>query len=495
MRLRRCVLFLLFAAGLTTLVPGPVWGEVRLAIPAFENLTGEPRLDWIGEGIARTLTEKLNRVAEFSAAGVRARGFFTPSREIDFARLITETGPTGADTVLFGAVVKGAEVDRLDEPLEITLRVVDLRTTRQSGALELVGRMRDLFSMEADLAAKAAALFGVRLSPAEEEALRTQETRSLQAYKETILGTIYLEDGKCEPAIAMLEQAMTHHPGIFYPKAHTLLAEAYARSGKKEEMLRRMKKDAASLAGVYYQLAAAQEFNGQPEEAAKNFSLFLKYTDRRTLHWRRTISPGLQVRGADDRHVWLADRSAPGRLLVLPLDGGGGVPAPSAEDAPPALSASAAGAAAIPETERQHVVATALESGGRVYYGLDNGFIVGRDLRTGARVWAYRTMGTPAGALSVVGGTLIAQDDRGSLYRLGLHEGSEPSDVTAYLRLADLARRREQTADAEAIYRHIVDEVKPNVPEAWHGLWELARAAGNGRAAGEAWRRYEESQF
>jgi hypothetical protein len=81
------------------------------------------------------------------------------------------------------------------------------------------------------------------------------------------------------------------------------------------------------------------------------------------------------------------------------------------------------------------------------------------------------------------------------LYRLGLHEGGEPSDVTAYLRLAGLARRREQAADAEGIYRHIVEEVKPNVPKAWHGLWELARAAGNERAAKAAWERYEESQF
>lgn len=483
------------AAFVTIAVSGTARGEVRLAVPAFENLTGDQRLDWIGEGFSRTLIEKLNSVAAISVAGVKARGLFSPSREIDFAKLIGETGPGGVDVVILGAILKGADVDHLDEPLAITLRVVDLRTTRQSGALEIVGRMREMFSMEADLAAQAAALCGVRLSPAEEEALRTQETRSLQAYKETVLGTSYLEDGKFDPAIVMFEQAMTHHSGIFYPKAHTLLAEAYVRSGKKEEMLRRMKKDAASLAGVYYQLAVAQEFNGQPEEAAKNFALFLKYTDRRTLHWKQEIPSGLQVRGVDDHRIWLKVSSGAERFLVLSLDGVGGVIEASAGDASPIVSAQEFTATAVPMNERGRVKTQVLEVGGRIYYGLNNGFLVGRDAHDGSRVWAYRIAGTPAGALAYAGGTLIAQDDRGTFYRLGLYEGGEPSDVTAYLHLANLARRREQTADAEGIYRHIVEKVKPNVPEAWHGLWELARDAGNAPAAREAWQRYEESQF
>jgi tetratricopeptide (TPR) repeat protein len=350
--------------------------------------------------------------------------------------------------VLFGAVVRGADIDRLDDPLEITLRVVDLRTTEQRGALELVGKMRELFALEADLAARAAGLFGIRLSPAEEEALRTQETRSLQAYKESVLGRIYLDDGKFDAAITMFEQALIHHPGIFYPRAHTLLAEAYARSGRKEEMLRRMKKDAASLAGVSYQLGAAQEFNGQPEEAAKSYALFLKYTDRRTLHWKRAIPTELQVRGVDASRVWLAARSGVGDPLVLPLDGAD-APRAATGAAPPVTPVAPAIAAAVPEAERRRLSTAVIEAGGRIYYGLANGFLIGREAKGGARVWAYRTAGTPTGTPAYADGTLVAQDDRGFVYRLGLHEGGEPSDVAAYLRLADLARRREQTADAE----------------------------------------------
>lgn len=493
MRLRR-LLACALAAFLSAAASGPARGEVRLAVPAFENLTGDARLDWIGGGFSRTLAEKLNRIASVSAVGVKARGLYAPSRVVDFSRLGAELGFAGADAVLFGAIVKGADIDRLDEPLEITLRVVDLRTTQQTGTLELVGRMRELFALEADLAARAAGLFGIRLSPAEEEALRTQETRSLQAYKESVLGRIYLDDDKFDAAITMFEQALIHHPGIFYPRAHTLLAEAYARSGRKEEMLRRMKKDAASLAGVYYQLGAAQEFNGQPEEAAKHYALFLKYTDRRTLLWKRAVPPGLLVRGVEGSRVWLAARSGPGEPLVLPLDGGDGLRAATGA-LPPEAAGAPELAAAVPANERRQLCTPFLEAGGRIYYGLANGFLIGRDAKGGARVWAYRTAGAPTGTLAYADGTLVAQDDRGVLYRLGLHEGGEPSDVTAYLRLADLARRKEQAADAEGIYRHIVEEVKPNVPEAWHGLWELARAAGNERAAQEAWQRYEESQF
>lgn len=51
-------------------------GIVSVAVPPFENLTGEPRIDWIGVGFSWTLTEKLNKVAELSAAPRRPGASF-----------------------------------------------------------------------------------------------------------------------------------------------------------------------------------------------------------------------------------------------------------------------------------------------------------------------------------------------------------------------------------------------------------------------------------
>lgn len=479
---------------LTGVFPRPAAGDVRLAVPAFENLTGEPRLDWIGEGFGRTLVEKLNLVAELSAAPLKARGLGTTGREIDLRSLL-DSGALSADSLVFGAVVKGADVDHLDDPLAITVRIVDAASTKQLHALEIAGTMRQLFAIEADLAAKVARLLGATLSPAEEEALRTQETRSLEAYKETVLGTIFMEDGKYEPAIAMFEEAMRHHPGIFFPKAHNLLAQAYLLSGKKREMLERFKKDAAVLSEVYYHLGEALEYTGDTAQAALNFGLFLRYTDRRTLLWRRKV-PGENIFQVDESRVWLRD-PATLRLRKLTLETGEDIAlAPgekspgAAQEQPPRMTGKL-----IPEEERRQITTSILVAEDRVYYGLKNGYLLGRSVKDGARVWAYRTLGRPARLLAAAAGTLLAADDLGTVYRLSLHEGAGPTDVGAYLKLAGLAVRQGHSVDAAEIYRHIVDEVKFNVPEAWHGLWELAQAEGNQDSVERYWKNYREAQY
>lgn len=432
-------------------------GIVSLAVPPFENLTGEPRIDWIGEGFSRTLTEKLNQVAELSAAPMKARGFFSPGKEIDIHRLAGDGSTLAADLLVLGAVVKGADIDRLDDPLEVTVRLIDPRTTRQIQALEIAGTMRQLFSLEVDLAFQVSALLGVKLSPAEEAALRTPATRSLAAYKETILGTLYLEDGRYDQSIAMFEEAMRHHPGIFYPRAHQLLGQAYLLSGRKKQLLERFKKDAAALSEVYYNLAAAEEYTGDYEKARDNYGLFLKYTDRKTLLWRR---------------------NEPGNPIARAV---GTVPE--------------AVTAFIPAEEKRQLSTEVLVSGDRFYYGLANGFLLGRAVADGRRTYAYRTVGKPTGRLAVREGVLYAVDNRGQTYALGVLEGAAPSDVSAYLRLAALAERQGKATDADEIYRHIVEEIKPNVPAAWHSLWMIARAGGDTSAAERYWNCYLDAQY
>ncbi len=468
-------------------------GIRSLAVPPFENLTGDARLDWIGHGFSRTLVDKLNAIAEFTAVPVKARGFYTTDGNVDLASVTTAAGGLAADLLLVGAVIKGADIDRLDDPLEITVRLVDIASTRQIGTVDLKGTVRQLFSMETDLAAWVAGLFDIRLSPGEAEALRDQPTRSLQAYKETVLGTIFLEDGKYDAAVQMFEEAMRHHPGIFYARAHNLMAQAYILSGKKEEMLKKFKKDSAEISQVYYDLAMAQEFTGDVEKARENYGLFIKYTDRKTLLWRKR-EPGGEI--VETRGERLVLKDGKGRLSVLSAaTGHPATPAGERDAVAPAAEAPAKTADLVPQEERQHLTTRVAVSGDRCYYGLDNGHLVGRSLSDGRRTWAYRTRGKPAGRLVIDGGRLFAADDRGEIYALGLNEGGAPTDVSAYLKMAALAVMLNRSADAAELYRYIVDEVKFNVPEAWHALWELAKAGDDPSAADRYWRNYQEAQF
>lgn len=474
-------------------------GIVSLAVPPFENLTGEPRLDWIGEGFGRTLVEKLNRVAEISAATVKARGVVAGDRKIDARQLQGDGALAAADLVVLGSIVKGADVDRLDEPLEVVVRLVDPRTTRQMESREIVGTMRQIFSLEADLAEHVTRLLGFSLTAAEAAELRTPPTRSLVAYKETILGEIYLEDGRYEQALAMFDEALRHHPGIFYPRGHRLLAQAYLLSGRRQEMLERFRKDAAALSGVYYDLAVAQEHAGDPATAAENFGLFLKYTDRKTLLWRR-LEPGATIVGVEKEMILVRDRE--GRITARSRDRGEPVPLPAGVAASgaggerkPESGIPAAVAALIPKSESAMLRTGVLIVEDSFFYGLANGYVIGRTSADGRRIFVYRTVGKPTGSIVTGNGVLYVADDFGRLYALGILQDSVPSDLAAYLRLAALAERQGKTADAGEIYRFIVDEIKYNVPEAWHGLWTLAQAGGDEAGAAGYWRAYADSQY
>jgi len=462
----------------------------NLAVPAFENLTGDSRLDWIGEGIARTLVEKLNAISTLRAANIKARSFYGPDHSVDMAHVVSITGDLVAEAVVFGAVVKASDIDRLDDTLEIAVRVVDLRTSTQLASLELLGTMRKLFSIEADLAGRVTALAGITLSPVEEASLRTPKTRSLLAYKETVLGSIYLEEGRYDAAAAMFEQAMENHPDIFFPKAHSLLARVYIESGRKEEMLKAFRKDAAELSTVYYDLAVANDFSGDPEEAKKNFGLFLKYTDHRTRRWRRkeadagllaATTEGVLLRAPDGRarlFSWESGAEITAAVRVGPTSPQDGIPEKL-----------------IPENERENITTGPVLSGDRLYYGLRNGYLVGRSLKEGRRTWAYKLRGVPEGGIAAGPGVLAAADSLGYIYCLGIYEGQERTDLSAYLKLAELAMRSRDSESAEEIYHHIVEEVKFNVPSAWHALWQIAKVREDIETAAYHWERYLESQY
>jgi tetratricopeptide (TPR) repeat protein len=306
-----------------------------------------------------------------------------------------------------------------------------------------------------------------------------------------ILGTMLFDDAKYDAAIDLFDQAITHHPGLFFPKAHNLLARAYALSGRKAAMLARMKKDVAALSAGYYNLATALECDGNTAEAVKNYELFLKYTDNRSLRWLRR-EPGVEPIGDAGTGPLLRAGEA---LRVWSWDGGADVAAGGATPGAAAPEPAADLAARVPEEDRANLVTTVVATGDRIYYGLRNGYLVGRAKATGERTWAYRLRGVPKRSLVVGPGVLAAADDKGTVFCLGLREGSDPSDVSAYLRLAQIAARAGKTEEAEGLYRYLVEEVKFNVPVAWHALWQMAEARGDADEAARRRRNYEESQF
>lgn len=484
---RVCTALLVLVASLAVPAAGALAGEL-IGVPPFVNATGDRALDWVGEGMASTLTAKLNQVVSLTAVDVSAE------RGARLASTVTlkpeDLADVPAGVVIIGTVVRAGDAEALDADLEVVVRIVDTATSRQRGSLEIRGKMAQLFPLEADLAAQVVKLFGIQLTPAEEESLLDAETRSLIAYKETVLGALYLREGRFENAIALLEQALGHHPGIFYPRAHALLGRAYAAAGRQGLLLERFKKDVAQLAPAFFDLGRAQEENGKFEEALGSYRLYLKYTGQRVLHWRRR-GPEMDLLALLGDTVIL--RRPGGELEALDLATGAPRTAPAAattaREATTLLDASALAGV----THSEHAVVGPLTADGRRYLALDNGYLIGI-APDGTRAWSYKTPGVPR-SLLLAEGRLLVSDRAGWVSCIGIHGGGETTEVTAYLRLAAVAERLGRHEDAESIYRHVVEEVQFNVPEAWRALEQIAGAAGRGGDADSYRANIEKASF
>jgi eukaryotic-like serine/threonine-protein kinase len=227
--------------------PGAPATSRAIAVLAFDNITGNAEDDWLGTGIAETVTVGLKNVA----------GVDVISRERIHElvrKLRTQTEERGENLLarvgreLSARWVVGGGYQRSGEMLRVTSRVVEADTGTAVRTVKIDGPLGDIFAIQDRLVAELCAELRLALTPGRRE---EDDTHVVEAYEAFAKGMINLRGESRESldrAIYFFEKAIDLDPS--YARAHLRLGETYDVKGNYLAMPEMLERATASYRRV-----------------------------------------------------------------------------------------------------------------------------------------------------------------------------------------------------------------------------------------------------
>ena len=252
-------------------------GERSIAVMAFANVTRETADDWIGEGIAETVTSDLKNVHRLAVHG-RAQIFellktLAPAGDATDERLAIDVGRRlGAWWVVTGAY------QRIGPRIRITAHVIEVLTATLIKTVKIDGRVEDIFELQDRIVFELSRSLDLKVGKAEAEAIATDETKSVEAFEAYSRGLLNMRQASrdsIDRAIMLFERATALDTG--YAAAWAALGGAYQLKGmflgmtelgiRASEMLRRALALQPQMASAHAWLGLALLNLGRVDEA------------------------------------------------------------------------------------------------------------------------------------------------------------------------------------------------------------------------------------
>ncbi|MGH9334645.1 MAG: protein kinase domain-containing protein, partial [Vicinamibacteria bacterium] len=269
------------ALGVWLLVKKPS-GEVSadvpvttLAILPFHNMTGNPELEWMENGIPEMLSTDISQSSTLRPLLQdrihRVLGDLgkTGQSTFDEETLEVFSNMAGADQTLHGRFLESEGRLRVD----LTLRE---RSTGVSIPLKLDGHSTEIFSLIDDITGKVSSTLNVDSLFERNRPLAEVATSSLTAFQAYQRGIGDLQDGRNQSAVAALEEAVLLDPN--FAMAHARLAEAHwnladsARAKSSILVARELSVDHPVPLPERFQIhAIAARINGDPDTAIEAY--------------------------------------------------------------------------------------------------------------------------------------------------------------------------------------------------------------------------------
>ncbi|MBI2955750.1 MAG: protein kinase [Acidobacteria bacterium] len=231
---------------------GPA-GKPSVAVLPFQNLSAEPENEYFSDGITEEIISKLSRIESLQVASrtsvVRYKGTQKDIKEIG--------QELGVRYLLEGSV------RRAGERVRITAQLIDSGSGFHLWSQDFDRELKDVFAVQEETALKIAEALNVRLSPAEQQAVRRRYTENPQAYDAYLRGRALMPysdlPDKLEAARAQFEEALRLDPEYAPALAGLSSLEAlyYRNLDPTEEHLRRAEQLARHALALDPQLADA----------------------------------------------------------------------------------------------------------------------------------------------------------------------------------------------------------------------------------------------
>jgi len=212
-----------------------------IAVLSFNNITKNPADDWLGSGIAETVTADLKKIEGLTVIG-RERVYETLRRhgvpqdaEVDTTMASSLGREVGARWILTGGYQK------IGEMLRITARVVNVETGEVVRTVKIDGPINEIFDLQDKIVYELSQGMDLSLRSGEREVIEQKETQVIEAYEAFSKAEAKLMTGDSdaiEDAIKLLVQAIALDPN--YARAYAGLGYAYTLEGQffaKPEML------------------------------------------------------------------------------------------------------------------------------------------------------------------------------------------------------------------------------------------------------------------
>ena len=204
--------------------------ERSVAVMTFANITREPADDWIGTGIAETVSADLKNIHGLTLIG-RARVYdalrnLSSGSHLDESLAIDIGRRLGATWVVVGGF------QRLGELVRITANFVEIQTGAVKRTVKVDGKIGDIFALQDKIVYDLSQGLNLALRGTEIAEIERRETQSVEAYESYARGMMNLRlasRDSLERAISAFEDAIEHDDR--YAQAWAALGGAYALKG------------------------------------------------------------------------------------------------------------------------------------------------------------------------------------------------------------------------------------------------------------------------
>ncbi len=236
-----------------------------LAVMTFGNITQNEADNWLGVGIAETVTADLKNIEGLTVIG-RERVFevlrrlgVEKSSEFDRPAFATQVGrEVGARWIIIGGY------QRLAETVRITARFVDVESGEVMRTVKIDGQMSQIFDLQDKIVEELSQGLDFSLRSGEREVIAKHETEVIEAYEAFSNGMIALRSMSregIEQAIAFFDRAIELDPR--YSRAHGMRGYTVGLSGQFLARMDLMEVGVASLQkAIEYEPLSAEAYAG-----------------------------------------------------------------------------------------------------------------------------------------------------------------------------------------------------------------------------------------